>query len=133
VDGIASQIWEIEPATASLTAYNGTYTEYRVWKQTSQEAVEEKNKASSAMAPVPTPAGKSESPKLSNNARMRLLKEKEALESKINSFEQQLQEISLSLQNPAQTFEEIAALGRQYSQLEQELNQALEAWAQFEI
>jgi phage shock protein A len=64
---------------------------------------------------------------------MRLLKEKEALESKINSFEQQLQEISLSLQNPAQTFEEIAALGRQYSQLEQELNQALEAWAQFEI
>ncbi len=133
VDAIASQIWEIEPATASLTAYNGTYSEYRAWKQTGQGAVEEKIRVPSAASTAPISVGKTETPKLSNNARMRLLKEKENLENKIKSFEQQLQEISLSLQNPAQRFEEIAALGRQYSQLEQELNQALEAWTQFEI
>jgi len=130
IDSLATQIWEVQPDTARLRVYNGTYSEYKTVLEDeaanpAAPGVEQtaKSEAKNERPPEKTaPAG------LSKNEQYRRQKAVEVLESEIAELETQLKKVSLELENPPSDFNRVEALGQTYLDLQSQLEQRYAAW-----
>ena len=121
IDGLATQVWEVDPGKRELRQFFGTYSEYR--------------SSLTAAAAKPEPARKPreeteqiDKPKAGLSAwkRQRLVSN---VESRIAETENGLSEISARLANPPADPGEVQALGTRFVELEQEHNRLMEEWA----
>ena len=95
IDGLATQIWEVVPSKRTLVQFNGTYSEYRAYKQ--QMA------ASNTKAPAPTIAA----PRVQNTGGMsksekaKIERRIARIETEVAELEREMKTLETALANPA--------------------------------
>jgi ATP-binding cassette, subfamily F, member 3 len=123
IDALATQVWEIDPDQASLSVFDGTYSEYREFQEAqkiqAQKAAEEKRKAS---APQKASVSRISSQDRRKKAR---LKEVEGL---ITTLEAQLDELSRRLENPPADAAKVQKWGNEYVRLQRDLEELFQEW-----
>ena len=131
IDALATQIWEVEPQQAALRLFEGTYSEYKAFR--------EAEAARAAPAPVPngdtakTRAQKKEAPArtrnpAANNTERRRLARIQELEDQIAGLEAHLAAISRQLENPPDDPGKVQQLGSEYVRVEKEMDELLNLW-----
>jgi len=124
IDALATQIWEVEPAHRSLRVFDGTYSEYRAARQleTQQTSVE---KAIGRAAKVETAR-----PRIRLSGAERKRRERVAtIEAEISALEAQIAMITRQLENPPSDAGKVIQLGRDYQNLQHNLEVRLTEWA----
>jgi ATP-binding cassette subfamily F protein 3 len=121
IDALATQIWEIEPDQAAMRWFEGTYSQYRLQREAERAAASEARLRAPAPAQRPRPAAASPEER---RRRTRLKK----VEELIAALEEQLNTLSHKLENPPADPGKVQKLGREYVQVQAELDQLLEEW-----
>ena len=122
IDGLASQIWEVQPADKVLQVFTGSYSEYK-----SARDAEKAKKESGKTTQKPIKPEK-EVPGMSKNERQRLQKQVNALENEIAALEAQLGAIGRQLESPGVDQGEVQKLGQDYVRIEGEMEAKLKEW-----
>lgn len=122
IDALASQIWEILADERALQVFEGAYTQYRQFleKQRAEQL------ALAAEKQETNPRNRERSNTIYQERR-RAARVK-AIEDHIHELETQLAEISRKLEKPPSDLEKVHRLGRQYMQLQEELNRSMQEW-----
>jgi ATP-binding cassette subfamily F protein 3 len=127
IDAIATQVWAI--AEGRLRAWEGNYTAYVAARQAEAAAADREG------------ASPAQEHRRQSQAERRRRREAEkhraaivALETHIANLEQQLADLgaALAAASSARCLTEVQSLGERYARLEQELHEAIEAWATLE-
>jgi ATP-binding cassette subfamily F protein 3 len=125
IDALATQIWEVVPETKSLESFNGTYSEYKQYKQ----QITVQNVENTVESPVKpnhsqplTVMSKGELQKIKNKIN--------SIESRIAELEEQLRKIESQLENPPLDSAKVLQLGSEYSKLQTELEEKMEEWSE---
>jgi ATP-binding cassette, subfamily F, member 3 len=123
IDALGTQIWEIQPEQATLSVFQGNYSEYRNLQEQDREKQE--------VLPSPKPsvsrsrqAGRSSAEE--RKRRLRLTK----VEEQIAELEVSLQDLASQLENPPKDPDKIQRLGEGYVQIQDEINALLDEWEQ---
>lgn len=124
IDALATQIWEIDAAEASLQTFTGTYSAYRTF-QSDQGNTARDQAGSRYRAPSPAPASSRQSPPQSNRQRKARV---QALEKQIDHLEDQLATLASRLETPPNHHEEVQRLGEEYVRLQAKLEELLANW-----
>jgi ATP-binding cassette subfamily F protein 3 len=126
IDALGTQIWEIDPETAALEVFQGTYSEYR----NCQESKSVANPASGENDDQPAAAYRRE-----RAAKNRALAEErhraarlETIEERVTELEGRLAEISERLAEPPSDQEEVVRLGDEYVEVQNELEALIREW-----
>jgi ATP-binding cassette subfamily F protein 3 len=122
IDGLASQIWEVQPADKVLLVFSGSYSEYKNARDAEKARKESGKTAQKTIKP------EKEAPGLSKNERQRLQKQVNALENEIAALEAQLGAISRQLESPGSDQGEVQKLGQDYVRIEGEMETKLQEW-----
>ncbi len=124
INALATQIWEIDFNAHTLEVFKGTYKQYKGYQEEALP-VETPSKEKRSSKPVEA----SDRPKLlSKHERQRLQRQIELLEDRIIKLENQLESVSMKLQNPPSDSEEIQQLGEDFAYLESELQEKMAEW-----
>lgn len=132
IDDLATQIWEVQPEERQLRVFEGTYSEYRAALQA--EAAAARLAAQTAAAPA-RPAeerGKTRPPGLSKFEQRRRKERLQAVETAITALEDKLAAVSRQLENPPADLGKVQQLGQEYMRLQQELEERMEEWGQYQ-
>ncbi len=121
IDALATQIWEIEPDQAAMRWFEGTYSQYRLQREAERASASEVRLRALAPAQRPRPAATSPE----ERRRRARLKQVEEL---IAALEEQLNTLSHKLENPPADPGKVQKLGREYVQVQAELDRLLEEW-----
>jgi len=122
IDALATQIWEVIPASQKLVVFAGTYSEYRASKtQPAQSITAPVKKAGS-----PRPKARSG---LSKGEQSKIQHKIELVEEKITALESQLKRIEAQLVTPPADTARVQQLGSEYTSLHSELDRHLEDWS----
>jgi ATP-binding cassette subfamily F protein 3 len=124
IDALGTQIWEILPGEAALQAFDGTYTEYRLYQEQAQV-----DKAVKMVGAGKEVTHKARPAALSAEQRQRRARLNE-IEGLIASLEEQLAVISSRLENPPKDPAKVQKLGRDYVRLQDDLNNLMVEWEQ---
>ena len=127
IDALASQIWQIDAQTRTLTVFKGTYTEYR-----GQTAPPADSTPHPARVAVPDRDDYLERKRARNRAQAQQRRRKQRLaelETLIHTLEEQLAELSRRLENPPPDPRKVQKLGYDYAQTEARLQALLEEWS----
>ncbi len=125
IDALATQVWEIIPAEASLRFFQGSYSEYRAHLQTladQSRPVEQRKKG------IPTPDARPEG--LSKHEVARRQKRIDALEAEIQALDLELGRISAQLETPPSNPALLQRLTNDYTRLQEETELLLQEWEQ---
>jgi ATP-binding cassette subfamily F protein 3 len=122
IDGLASQIWEVQPADKVLQVFSGSYSEYKNARDAEKAQKESGKIAQKTIKP------EKEAPGLSKNERQRLQKQVNALENEIAALEAQLGAIGCQLESPGVDPCEVQKLGQDYVRIEGEMETKLKEW-----
>ncbi|MEJ5241743.1 MAG: ABC-F family ATP-binding cassette domain-containing protein [Anaerolineales bacterium] len=122
IDALATQIWEIDPAESRLSVFEGSYSQM---KEARQKALLEKK---TTAQPTLTAAS---SRKRSTAEERRRVAEMQRLEEEIHRLETRLRELSARLESPPPDPFEVARLGKEYADLQAELEAKWQTWAAF--
>jgi len=124
IDALATQIWEVEPAKKSLRVFDGTYSEYKAFRQAeTQSAVSKKSAAQS---------GKTEPNRMRNSSSAAERKRKERIqvvEGEISALEEKIAVVSSRLEHPPAEPAEVLRLGQDYQHLHAALELRLKEWS----
>jgi len=124
IDALATQVWEVEPAQRSLRVFEGTYSEYRAARQA--EALQ----AAAGKAAAQAQKIGREHPRTANSGAERKRKEKlRAMEAEIADLETQIAVVTRQLENPPGDAGKVVQLGRDYQDLQHNLETRLSEWA----
>jgi len=122
IDALATQVWEVIPAQRTLVQFDGTYSEYRLFKQQSS--------ASARKTPATRPA---ERPKradgMSKGERQRIEKRITQIEVEIAWLESELKMLENALANPPADGAEVLRLSSAYSDVQGKLEKLMQAWS----
>ncbi len=118
INSVATQIWEISTDNKKLTVYNGTYSEYKIYKDQCALLV---NRADDKIVV------KKENKKLINISRKKERIQKE-LEDQINQLEIKEKEISSSLSSPNLSVDKAVKLGIEYEKVKKEIDELTNTW-----
>ena len=122
IDRLATQIWEVNPAKRTLNVFEGTYSEYKAFKQQSTlSPAPDPIKAPSRLQPASTQRSKGEQQKLE--------KKIELLEEEIARLEEQLKGIEAQLEYPPSDAVKVQKLGSDYTRLQQKLDEQMQEWS----
>jgi ATP-binding cassette subfamily F protein 3 len=116
IDALATQIWEIDAAEASLQTFTGTYSEYRAF-QSDQGNTARDQAGARYRAPSPAPASSRQTSSQSNRQHRACV---QALEKQIGHLEDQLATLASRLETPR--------LGEEYVRLQAKLEELLTHW-----
>ena len=127
VDGLASQIWEVQPGQNQLIVFTGTYSEYKSVVQSPSSSPPEikietifpkQNKALTTKV-----QGKRSSP-------WKLKKRLEWIEQEIARLEERLLQITRTLENPPADPLIVNRLGQEYMTIREQLESILVEWTE---
>jgi len=124
IDALATQMWEVIPTEGALRVFEGTYSEYKEFK-----AARAAEAAQPAVRPKAEPLKPHQPSGLSKMEQRKRQQRLQALETDISGLENQLALISRQLENPGGDATRIQRLGKDYVQLQQELEKKMEDWA----
>jgi len=124
IDALATQIWEVIPTEGVLRVFEGTYSEYKEFK-----AARAAEAAQPAVRPKAEPLKPYQPSGLSKMEQRKRQQRLQALETDISSLENRLALITRQLENPGGDATRIQRLGKDYVQLQQELEKKMEDWA----
>jgi len=115
VDAVASQVWEVDSANRCLIVFSGTYSQYR--------ASQEKDKRDGMGDELTKQrlGGRQAGQKISKNRQV-------AIEQEISLLERRLKEVAARLEHAGHHHEDIARLGQEYVDLQQQLENKLQEW-----
>jgi ATP-binding cassette subfamily F protein 3 len=124
IDALATQVWEVEPTQRSLRVFEGTYSEYRAARQA--EALQ----AAAGKAAAQGQRIEREHPRTANSGADRKRKEKlRVMEAEIADLEEKIAVVSRQLENPPGDAGKVVQLGRDYQNLQHNLEIRLSEWA----
>ncbi|HIE57719.1 MAG TPA: ATP-binding cassette domain-containing protein, partial [Anaerolineales bacterium] len=130
IDALATQVWEIDRSESKLEVFEGTYSEYRAFKESRRDA--DANRAESRSQSA-SEYRKARSAKNRAQAEARRRKARLAdVEARITVLEARLAEISNILVDPPANPVELQRLGDDYTEAENELNALLVEWEQIQ-
>ena len=129
IDAVGTQIWEVFPEKKSLSVYNGTYSQYKEYKK--QLAAPSAPVSVEKTKTVKSPDG--EKKKLSNGVIWKLTREREALEEKISSLENEVSELSAKINSGSLSYDEMTSLGVLYNKKQAVLDELFESWSEIEM
>jgi len=122
VDALATQIWEIDPGSRTLSVFHGGYSQYSAEKET--RLAEEGAGVKFGSSPDRVAATKRER----GESQWRRWQRLQALEERITALEAELGAIANRLENPPKDRAEVEGLSRAYGRLESDLQAALQEW-----
>ncbi len=121
IDALATQIWEVVPSKRTLVQFNGTYSEYRLYKQ--QMA------ANSAKAPAPSAAPRVQKAEgMSKSERAKLERRIAEIEKEVAALEGEMRSIENTLANPPADPARVQQLGAAYAGLQKKIEDLMEEW-----
>jgi ATP-binding cassette subfamily F protein 3 len=122
IDALASQIWEVIPAQRTLVQFDGTYSEYRLFKQQSS--------ASARKTPATQPAVREKrAGGMSKGERQRIENRIKKIELEIAGLESELKSLENALANPPADGAEVLRLSSVYSDVQGKLEKLMQAWS----
>jgi ATP-binding cassette subfamily F protein 3 len=122
IDGLATQIWEVVPSKRTLVQFNGTYSEYRLYKQ-QMAASSTKPSAPAIAAPrVQKSGGMSKSEKTKIEHRIT------RIETEVAELEREMNTIELALANPPADQGKVQQLGSTYTSLQGKIEDLMQEW-----
>ncbi len=125
IDALATQIWEIDPATGSLVIFKGGYAEYALAKQTSANLNNSNTTATSNIKPTePKPPEKKASTNMERKRQAEIIK----LEAEIQSLEIRHAEIQNLLNGTGISTDEVITLGLEFEKITHLLDQKMDDW-----
>jgi ATP-binding cassette subfamily F protein 3 len=122
IDALGTQIWEIEPDESQLTVFEGSYS----LRRQERERLAALHAAEKIKESPPKPARRSVDPAVKEERR-RVARLQE-LENKIAALEAELSQIGFRLENPPSDPAKVAALGKEYQRIQQEMDSWLTEW-----
>jgi ATP-binding cassette subfamily F protein 3 len=122
IDGLASQVWEVQPAEKVLKVFSGTYSEYKASRDAEKVRKGEEKSAQKPAKPEKEPGG------MSKNEQARRQKQLDTLETEIASLEAQLAAISRQLETLGVDPGDVQKLGQDYVRIESEMEIKLQEW-----
>ncbi len=125
IDGLATQIWEVDPDEAALQIFNGTYTEYKADREARAEAEKQAVVQSAHEQPAAARPVRPANTNKERQRRQRLID----LENEISALEASLAQVSRQLENPPADAGQVHRLAREYERLQHMLEQRMEEWA----
>jgi len=124
IDALATQVWEVEPAQRTLRVFEGTYSEYRAARQV------EATQAAAGKAIEQNQRSEKERPRNVNSGAERKRKERlRSIEAEITDLESQIAGVSRQLENPPADAAKVVQLGRDYQNLQHNLETRLSEWS----
>ena len=124
IDALATQVWEVEPAQRTLRVFEGTYSEYRAARQV------EATQAAAGKAIEQNQRSEKERPRNVNSGAERKRKERlRSIEAEITDLESQIAVVSRQLENPPADAGKVVQLGRDYQNLQHNLETRLSEWS----
>ena len=133
INELATQVWVVDPDSGRMRVYAGTYQDYlatrereRVAAQTKAQAIKAKEK------PKQLKTAEASKPTRSKNEQRRLEEALAQVETEIEEIELAKEEASAQLQaaSAAQDFDKIKGKSIEYSELEAQLEQLMDRWAE---
>jgi ATP-binding cassette subfamily F protein 3 len=122
IDALATQVWEVIPAQQTLVQFDGTYSEYRLFKQQSS-ASNQKTTAKPPAARLKRVDG------MSKGERQRIEKRITQIEVEISWLESELKSLENGLANPPAEGAEVLRLSSAYSDVQIKLEKFMQAWS----
>jgi ATP-binding cassette subfamily F protein 3 len=122
IDALGTQIWEIEPDESQLTVFEGSYS----LRRQERERLAALHATEKIKESPPKPARRSVDPAVKEERR-RVARLQE-LENKIAALEAELSQIGFRLENPPSDPAKVAALGKEYQRIQQEMDSWLTEW-----
>lgn len=123
IDALATQIWEINDNKQRMNVFNGTYKEYRAFKEVLRKEAE------TADGERMKERVSYRKPRASSNEKKRHARMQE-LEAIITRLEADRDELAVQLENPPKDPEEVQELGYRYVRLQDELDTLIAEWEQ---
>lgn len=125
IDALSTQIWEVFPEEKQLQVFQGTYSEYRAERSSSQPE-QKSNNPHPVKIELEKP--KTFSSKINKNAERLRQQNLQSLEKEISALEGQLVTLSAQLEKPPVDGERINEMGQEYVRLQEELEDLLGEW-----
>ncbi len=130
VDALATQIWEIDPEESQLTVFKGTYSQMK--EEREKEAARLAAQQAAAAEAKDAARSEQDEARKARNARTkeerRKIAQMQELENKIASLESELASLSSALENPPTDAAEVTRLGREYTRLQEQMDEQLAEW-----
>ncbi len=130
IDALATQIWEVDAEQGQLRVFDGSYTEYKAFRQNELEAVKQQAAVQKAAVQQEAQAARSAQRTGNTNKERQRKQYLVDLKSQIGEIEGQIAQISRALENPPADAGKVFQLGQEYERLQQTLEARLEEWAQ---
>lgn len=121
IDALATQVWEVIPARRTLVQFDGTYSEYRLFKQ-----------QASSITPKTTPQPHDIRPQktggLSKGERQKIERRIEKIETEVAELESELKVLEQALANPPSDALRVQQMGSNYSKLQCRIESLMQEW-----
>lgn len=124
IDALASQIWEVMPEQGQLTVFEGSYSDYKTFRQAAAGKAEE-NRA----RPAEPDPGDRRVERISKGKMKKRQQRLEALETQITKTEERCAVLARQLENPPADSAQVHRLGEEYTRLHQALEALIEEWS----
>ncbi len=130
VDALATQIWEIDPQESHLSVFKGTYSQMK--EERAKEAARMSELQGVAAGAGSQANSDEEEVRKARNARTkeerRKIAQMQELENRIAALEAELANLSAALENPPADAAEVTKLGREYTRVQQDMDERLAEW-----
>jgi ATP-binding cassette subfamily F protein 3 len=121
IDGLATQIWEVLPAQRTLVQFNGTYSEYKVYKQL--VTVQPSNSV------IPVNVIKPQKlTGLSKGEKAKIEKRIARIETQVAALEQEMKTLENALANPPADPGKVQQMGSKYNSLQTKIEDLMQEW-----
>jgi ATP-binding cassette subfamily F protein 3 len=126
IDALATQVWEIDKDEAALKVFEGTYSEYRSWKESHGvlDTATEGARASKREAYRKARAAKNREIARERRRQARVAEVK----SRMDELEAELSSLHRHLANPPADRSKVHDLAEEYMRVEAQLEQIMEEW-----
>jgi len=124
IDALASQIWEIEMGASRLSVYKGSYSRMR--REQEKEAARAALELATANGTVES-SHRSRRDPAKKEERRRLARLQE-VENKVATLESRLADLGAQLSNPPDDANALRKLGKEYTQVQDEMDEMLVEW-----
>ena len=134
IDSLATQIWEVDPNGKSLQIFKGSYTEYKEYQLKRQEILSAEK---ASLKHIVTTSKTSSQPltqekRLSSFERRQTLARMAEIENQIEDLESRQADLSMILQNPPADSNEVWQIGRQFVNLQEQVDTLMGEWEALE-
>ena len=126
IDGLATQIWDVIPSKQILVQFDGTYSEYRAYKQLLSGTVPK------AVASA-TVTKSQRSSTMSKGERAKIEKHIARIENEVATLEREMKSLENALAHPPADPVKVQEMGSNYTALQQKIETLMQLWTEEHI